>query len=62
MSRSSPHPLHVSPTDPLRDLFESCKCGDAVRVRELVNAANVNARDTAGRRSSPMHFAAGKEV
>ncbi len=58
--RSSPHPLRVSPSDPLRDLFEACKAGDAIRVRELVTAANVNARDTAGRRSSPLHFAAGK--
>ncbi len=49
----------MSPSDPLRDLFEACKSGDAARVRELVGAANVNARDTAGRRSSPLHFAAG---
>jgi tankyrase len=52
-------PLRVSPSDPLRELFESCKCGDVNKVKELVNAANVNARDTAGRRSSPLHFAAG---
>ncbi len=57
--RSSPHPLRVSPSDPLRDLFEACKSGDLARVRDLVNGVNVNARDTAGRRSSPMHFAAG---
>ena len=25
----------------------------------MVDASNVNARDTAGRRSSPLHFAAG---
>ena len=29
------------------------------RVRSMVDASNVNARDTAGRRSSPLHFAAG---
>ena len=52
-------PLRVSPSDPLRELFESCKSGDVVKVRELVSAQNVNARDTTGRRSSPLHFAAG---
>ena len=57
--RSSPHPLRVSPSDPHRDLFEACKSGDVNRVRELVTNNNVNARDTAGRRSSPLHFAAG---
>ena len=49
----------MSPTDPLRELFESCKSGDVAKVRELVGAQNVNARDTTGRRSSPLHFAAG---
>ena len=59
MSRSSVNPLRISPTDPLRDLFEACKSGDVHRVRSMVDAGNVNARDTAGRRSSPLHFAAG---
>lgn len=59
--RHHPAPLRVSPSDPLRELFEACKSGDATRVRELVNPSNVNARDTAGRRSSPLHFAAGKK-
>jgi len=61
-SRVSPNPLRVSPSDPLRDLFEACKSGHLERVRDLVTSANVNARDTAGRRSSPLHFAAGKEA
>ena len=42
-----------------RELFEACKSGDIHRVRSMVDAGNVNARDTAGRRSSPLHFAAG---
>ena len=42
-----------------RELFEACKSGDIHRVRSMVDASNVNARDTAGRRSSPLHFAAG---
>lgn len=57
----APVPLRISPSDPLRELFEACKGGDLVRVREMVNPKNVNARDTAGRRSSPLHFAAGEE-
>ena len=51
--------ISLSPGDPLRDLFEGCKHGDVSRVRSLVTAQNVNARDTAGRKSSPLHFAAG---
>ncbi|XP_075222552.1 tankyrase isoform X2 [Lycorma delicatula] len=46
-------------TDPLRDLFEACKIGDINRVKKLVNSQTVNARDTAGRKSTPLHFAAG---
>ncbi|XP_022125990.2 poly [ADP-ribose] polymerase tankyrase isoform X1 [Pieris rapae] len=48
-----------APTDPLRELFEACKTGDANRVKKLVNPQTVNARDTAGRKSTPLHFAAG---
>lgn len=41
------------------NLFEACKNGDLKRVKELVNASNVNLQDTTGRRSTPLHFAAG---
>jgi len=51
--------ISISPNDPLRELFEACKHGDVARVRVLVTPQNVNARDTAGRKSSPLHFAAG---
>ncbi|XP_060698354.1 poly [ADP-ribose] polymerase tankyrase-2 isoform X3 [Hemiscyllium ocellatum] len=44
--------------DPTRELFEGCRNGDVARVRRLLRADNVNARDTAGRRSTPLHFAA----
>jgi len=57
--------ITISPGDPLRDLFDACRHGDVSRVRVLVNSQNVNARDTSGRKSSPLHFAAGygrKEV
>lgn len=56
---ASMEPLPNS-NDPLRELFEACKTGDIVRVRKLVNSQTVNARDTAGRKSTPLHFAAGK--
>ncbi|CAH1642139.1 unnamed protein product [Spodoptera littoralis] len=46
------------PSDPLRELFEACKTGDAVRVKKLITPQTVNARDTAGRKSTPLHFAA----
>ncbi|XP_077992722.1 poly [ADP-ribose] polymerase tankyrase-2-like [Glandiceps talaboti] len=50
---------HSENLDPNRDLFEACRNGDLVRVKKLVTPHNVNARDTAGRKSSPLHFAAG---
>ncbi|EFX87441.1 hypothetical protein DAPPUDRAFT_221703 [Daphnia pulex] len=52
--------LATSPCDPLRELFEACRNGEVSKVKKLVTTQNVNARDTAGRKSSPLHFAAGK--
>jgi tankyrase len=46
--------------DPLRELFEACKTGDITRVKRLISPQTVNARDTAGRKSTPLHFAAGE--
>ena len=48
-----------SANDPNRELFEACRNGDINTVKKLVNINNVNAKDTAGRKSSPLHFAAG---
>lgn len=46
-----------------RELFEACRNGDVIKVRRIVNInSNVNLRDTAGRKSSPLHFAAGKSM
>ncbi|XP_052772153.1 poly [ADP-ribose] polymerase tankyrase-1-like isoform X2 [Mya arenaria] len=45
--------------DPGRELFEACRNGDLNKVKKLVNQHNVNSKDTAGRKSSPLHFAAG---
>lgn len=42
-----------------RELFEACRDGDLSRVKKLVNASNVNARDISGRKSTALHFAAG---
>lgn len=50
----------VMANDPLRELFEACKTGDIAKVKKLITPQTVNARDTAGRKSTPLHFAAGK--
>uniref|UniRef100_A0A8D3EEH0 Poly [ADP-ribose] polymerase n=1 Tax=Scophthalmus maximus TaxID=52904 RepID=A0A8D3EEH0_SCOMX len=42
-----------------RELFEACRTGDVSRVKKLVDVVNVNAKDMAGRKSTPLHFAAG---
>uniref|UniRef100_A0AAX7TBA8 Poly [ADP-ribose] polymerase n=1 Tax=Astatotilapia calliptera TaxID=8154 RepID=A0AAX7TBA8_ASTCA len=56
----------ASPTDgssgiggAFRELFEACRNGDVSRVKRLVDSVNVNAKDMAGRKSTPLHFAAG---
>ena len=48
-----------SQNEPGRELFEACRNGDLNKVKKLVSTHNVNAKDTAGRKSSPLHFAAG---
>uniref|UniRef100_A0A3P8VT62 Uncharacterized protein n=1 Tax=Cynoglossus semilaevis TaxID=244447 RepID=A0A3P8VT62_CYNSE len=37
----------------------ACRNGDVSRVKRLVDSVNVNAKDMAGRKSTPLHFAAG---
>lgn len=68
-SVSSPGSGAPSPTDgssgiggAFRELFEACRNGDVSRVKRLVDSVNVNAKDMAGRKSTPLHFAAGKEL
>ena len=51
--------LDSGPPEAGRELFEACRNGDLNKVKKLVSAQNVNAKDTAGRKSSPLHFAAG---
>ena len=43
-------------------LFEACKNGDLDAVKKLLTAQNVNSRDVSGRKSTPLHFAAGKQT
>uniref|UniRef100_A0A673N015 Poly [ADP-ribose] polymerase n=1 Tax=Sinocyclocheilus rhinocerous TaxID=307959 RepID=A0A673N015_9TELE len=47
------------PVGAFRELFEACRNGDVSRVKRLVDSVNVNAQDMAGRKSTPLHFAAG---
>jgi len=42
------------------NLFEACKNGDLENVSSILTLENVNSRDVAGRKSTPLHFAAGK--
>ena len=42
------------------DLFEACRLGNLAQVKELVAQDNVNSRDSTGRKSTPLHFAAGQ--
>ena len=44
------------------NLFEACKNGDLERVASLLTLESVNSRDVAGRKSTPLHFAAGKRT
>jgi len=67
-SVSSPGSGAASPADgssgiggAFRELFEACRNGDVSRVKRLVDSVNVNAKDMAGRKSTPLHFAAGND-
>ena len=57
--RSVGHGENISQNEVGRELFEACRNGDLSKVKKIVNTHNVNAKDTAGRKSSPLHFAAG---
>ena len=54
-----PHDPSSSTSEAGRELFEACRNGDLDKVKKLISNHNVNAKDTAGRKSSPLHFAAG---
>uniref|UniRef100_A0A8C6WT70 Poly [ADP-ribose] polymerase n=1 Tax=Neogobius melanostomus TaxID=47308 RepID=A0A8C6WT70_9GOBI len=59
MSRCSSGATGTNANGAFRELFEACRNGDVSRVKKLVDAVNVNAKDMAGRKSTPLHFAAG---
>lgn len=52
--------LDAMANDPLRELFEACKTGDIIKVKKLITPQTVNKLDLAGRKSTPLHFAAGE--
>lgn len=41
------------------DLFEACRLGNIAQVKKQLTEENVNSRDSTGRKSTPLHFAAG---
>ena len=56
-------PFGEKVSDEIREIFEMCKNGDVSRVRRyIMNGLDLNIRDTAGRKSSPLHFAAGESL
>uniref|UniRef100_A0A8C3HPQ0 Uncharacterized protein n=1 Tax=Chrysemys picta bellii TaxID=8478 RepID=A0A8C3HPQ0_CHRPI len=67
-SSAASSPAAESPESPgpgagsgaFRELLEACRNGDVTRVKRLVDTGNVNAKDMAGRKSTPLHFAAGE--
>uniref|UniRef100_A0A669PWR0 Poly [ADP-ribose] polymerase n=1 Tax=Phasianus colchicus TaxID=9054 RepID=A0A669PWR0_PHACC len=57
-SPAAESPEAAGPSGAFRELLEACRNGDVTRVKRLVDAGNVNAKDMAGRKSTPLHFAA----
>ena len=55
-------PTRVRDSENVSPLFEACKTGDLAAVRQLATPENVNSRDLTGRKSTPLHFAAGKHI
>ena len=55
-------PTRVRDPEGMSPLFEACKTGDTAAVKQLATPENVNSRDMTGRKSTPLHFAAGKAL
>lgn len=51
----------VKDSESVSSLFDACKTGDTDAVKRLATPDNVNSRDLSGRKSTPLHFAAGKQ-
>ena len=60
MSSSNPSSPLIGRGEVGSSLFDACRNGDIDRVKLLLTPDNVNARDVPGRKSSPLHFAAGR--
>ena len=41
------------------EAFDACRNGQLALIKKLINATNANIKDKSGRKSSPLHFAAG---
>ena len=54
-------PTRARDSESTSPLFEACRTGDLDAVKELATPENVNSRDVTGRKSTPLHFAAGKQ-
>lgn len=59
MAANSSSKARGKEADKQSSLFEACKNGELEKVKKFLTPQNVNARDVAGRKSTPLHFAAG---
>ena len=41
------------------EAFDACRNGNLALIKKLINTTNANIKDKSGRKSSPLHFAAG---
>ena len=41
------------------EAFDACRNGNLALIKKLINDTNANIKDKSGRKSSPLHFAAG---
>ena len=59
MATTTSNRSKVKDSEKQSSFFEACKNGDIEKVKKLLTPENVNSRDVAGRKSTPLHFAAG---
>lgn len=59
MATTASNRSKVKDSEKQSSFFEACKNGDLEKVKKLLTPENVNSRDVAGRKSTPLHFAAG---
>ena len=59
MATTTSNRSKVKDSEKQSSFFEACKNGDLEKVKKLLTPENVNSRDVAGRKSTPLHFAAG---